>query len=103
MVDRLLGRHGSDQGHTDDPVSAVWAHVQEARNLKRPHTLDLLRDDLARWMTKDHADPAPSGVLAEGVPERDHAGIRRGAMEGHELQQVVAAHPLDRRCNGHEK
>ncbi len=43
MVDRLLGRHGSDQGHTDDPVSAVWAHVQEARNLKRPHTLELLK------------------------------------------------------------
>ena len=43
MVDRLLGRHGSDQGHTDDPVSAVWAHVQEARNLKRPHTLELVK------------------------------------------------------------
>jgi acetyl-CoA carboxylase carboxyl transferase subunit alpha len=43
MVDRLLGRHGSDQGHTDDPVSAVWAHVQQARNLKRPHTLELLK------------------------------------------------------------
>src|SRR5664280_930635 len=43
MVDRLLGRHGSDQGHTDDPVSAVWAHVQQARNLKRPHTLELVK------------------------------------------------------------
>jgi acetyl-CoA carboxylase carboxyl transferase subunit alpha len=43
MVDRLLGRHGSDQGHTDDPVSEVWAHVQQARNLKRPHTLELVK------------------------------------------------------------
>jgi len=43
MVDRLLGRHGSDQGHADDPVAAVWAHVQQARNLKRPHTLELVK------------------------------------------------------------
>jgi acetyl-CoA carboxylase carboxyl transferase subunit alpha len=42
MVDRLLGRHGGE-GHPDDPVEAVWAHVQQARNLKRPHTLELLR------------------------------------------------------------
>jgi acetyl-CoA carboxylase carboxyl transferase subunit alpha len=41
MVDRLLGRgHGSGEGH--DPVAAVWAHVQQARSLKRPHTLELL-------------------------------------------------------------
>jgi acetyl-CoA carboxylase carboxyl transferase subunit alpha len=40
MVDRLLGRghHGEGQ----DQVAAVWAHVQQARNLKRPHTLELL-------------------------------------------------------------
>jgi acetyl-CoA carboxylase carboxyl transferase subunit alpha len=41
MVDRLLGRHGD--GHPADPVEAVWAHVQQARNLKRPHTLELLK------------------------------------------------------------
>ena len=43
MVDRLLGRHGSGEGHADDPGAAVWAHVQQARNLKRPHTLELLK------------------------------------------------------------
>jgi acetyl-CoA carboxylase carboxyl transferase alpha subunit len=42
MVDRLLGRHGGE-GHPEDPVERVWAHVQKARNLKRPHTLELVR------------------------------------------------------------
>ncbi len=42
MVDRLLGRtHG--EPHPLDPVEAVWAHVQQARNLKRPHTLELIK------------------------------------------------------------
>ncbi len=41
MVDRLLGRSHAD-GHPTDPVEAVWAHVQQARNLKRPHTLELI-------------------------------------------------------------
>jgi acetyl-CoA carboxylase carboxyl transferase subunit alpha len=43
MVDRLLGRHPAADGHGDDPVATVWAHVQQARNLKRPHTLELLK------------------------------------------------------------
>jgi acetyl-CoA carboxylase carboxyl transferase subunit alpha len=41
MVDKILSR-----GHTptqDDPVAEVWAHVQQARNLKRPHTLELVK------------------------------------------------------------
>jgi acetyl-CoA carboxylase carboxyl transferase subunit alpha len=42
MVDRLLGRHGGE-GHPEDPVEQVWVHVQKARNLKRPHTLELVR------------------------------------------------------------
>ena len=42
MVDRLLSRvHG--EPHPVDPVDAVWAHVQQARNLKRPHTLELIK------------------------------------------------------------
>jgi acetyl-CoA carboxylase carboxyl transferase subunit alpha len=43
MVDRLLNRHGAADGQADDPVATVWAHVQQARNLKRPHTLELLK------------------------------------------------------------
>jgi acetyl-CoA carboxylase carboxyl transferase subunit alpha len=43
MVDRILGRgHAPAETH-DDPSAAVWAHVQQARNLKRPHTLELVR------------------------------------------------------------
>jgi acetyl-CoA carboxylase carboxyl transferase alpha subunit len=42
VVDRLLGRT-----HTEDAPenrnAEVWAHVQQARNLKRPHTLELLK------------------------------------------------------------
>ena len=46
MVDRLLGRghtEGHTEGQSEDPTAAVWAHVQQARNLKRPHTLELLK------------------------------------------------------------
>jgi acetyl-CoA carboxylase carboxyl transferase subunit alpha len=43
MVDRLLGRHATADDHGQDPVATVWAHVQQARNLKRPHTLELLK------------------------------------------------------------
>ena len=42
MVDRLLGRSHTE-GQPENPNAAVWAHVQQARNLKRPHTLELLK------------------------------------------------------------
>ena len=43
MVDRLLGRgHPSAETQTD-PVAEVWARVQQARNLRRPHTLELVK------------------------------------------------------------
>ncbi|HEX7591976.1 MAG TPA: hypothetical protein VF375_08485, partial [Candidatus Limnocylindrales bacterium] len=42
MVDRLLGRsHGEATPVTCN--AEVWAKVQQARNLKRPHTLELLQ------------------------------------------------------------
>jgi acetyl-CoA carboxylase carboxyl transferase subunit alpha len=44
MVDRLLGRGQHAAGETQsDPVAEVWAHVQQARNLRRPHTLELVK------------------------------------------------------------
>ncbi len=43
MVDRLLGRSHAPEGQAENPTAAVWAHVQQARNLKRPHTLELLK------------------------------------------------------------
>jgi acetyl-CoA carboxylase carboxyl transferase alpha subunit len=43
MVDRILGRgHAPAETTHEDPGAAVWAHVQQARNLKRPHTLELV-------------------------------------------------------------
>ena len=46
MVDRLLGRvhaEGHAEEEPESPTAAVWAHVQQARNLKRPHTLELVK------------------------------------------------------------
>ncbi|HEX8940817.1 MAG TPA: acetyl-CoA carboxylase carboxyltransferase subunit alpha [Candidatus Limnocylindrales bacterium] len=47
MVDRILGRgHApgdAGRGQPADPAAAAYARVQLARNLKRPHTLELVR------------------------------------------------------------
>jgi acetyl-CoA carboxylase carboxyl transferase alpha subunit len=43
VVDRLLGRSHGEGSHPESPTAAVWAHVQQARNLKRPHTLELIK------------------------------------------------------------
>ena len=43
MVDRILNRSHAAEGQADNVTAAVWAHVQQARNLKRPHTLELLK------------------------------------------------------------
>ncbi len=44
MVDRLLGRtHPEAAPQPESPTAIAWAHVQQARNLKRPHTLELLK------------------------------------------------------------
>ena len=43
MVDRLLGRGHAADAQSEDPKAVVWAHVQQARNLKRPHTLELVK------------------------------------------------------------
>jgi acetyl-CoA carboxylase carboxyl transferase subunit alpha len=50
MVDRLLGRgrdetarRDGDGGPALTPRDAVWARVQAARNVKRPHTIELVQ------------------------------------------------------------
>jgi acetyl-CoA carboxylase carboxyl transferase alpha subunit len=42
VVDRLLGRPHAE-GKPESLTAEVWAHVQQARNLKRPHTLELVK------------------------------------------------------------
>jgi len=41
VVDRFLGR-GHAEGQPESPTAKIWARVQQARNLKRPHTLELV-------------------------------------------------------------
>jgi acetyl-CoA carboxylase carboxyl transferase alpha subunit len=53
VVDRLLGR-GHD-GEVHQTQAAVWAHVQQARNLKRPHTLELVAE-MADEFVELHGD-----------------------------------------------
>ena len=43
MVDRILNRSHAAEDQAENVTAAVWAHVQQARNLKRPHTLELLK------------------------------------------------------------
>jgi len=43
VVDRLLGRMHTEPNQPESPTAVAWAHVQQARNLKRPHTLELLK------------------------------------------------------------
>jgi acetyl-CoA carboxylase carboxyl transferase subunit alpha len=54
VVDRLLGRSHAE-GQPEDHTAAVWAHVQQARNLKRPHTLELLKV-MAEEFVEIHGD-----------------------------------------------
>jgi acetyl-CoA carboxylase carboxyl transferase subunit alpha len=54
VVDRLLGRsHGEATPVTRN--AEVWAKVQQARNLKRPHTLELLQG-MAEEFIELHGD-----------------------------------------------
>jgi acetyl-CoA carboxylase carboxyl transferase alpha subunit len=63
VVDRLLGR-GRERPAADatppadiavDPRDAVWARVQQARNLRRPRTLELV-NELAEDFIEIHGD-----------------------------------------------
>ena len=64
MVDRLLGRAPRDGVRREpvpteplDPKEAVWARVQLARNVKRPHTLELV-SAIADEFIEIHGDRA---------------------------------------------
>jgi acetyl-CoA carboxylase carboxyl transferase alpha subunit len=63
VVDRILGRGRGDQPvaelpaaeATGDPRDAVWARVQQARNIRRPRTLELV-SHLAEDFIEIHGD-----------------------------------------------
>jgi acetyl-CoA carboxylase carboxyl transferase alpha subunit len=61
VVDRLLGRGRDETGRRDEtaealsPKDAVWAKVQLARNVKRPHTVELI-EALADDFIELHGD-----------------------------------------------
>ncbi|HKG57107.1 MAG TPA: acetyl-CoA carboxylase carboxyltransferase subunit alpha [Candidatus Limnocylindrales bacterium] len=60
MVDRILGRGRDGTGAgvppaSADPRDAVWARVQLARNLRRPRTLELVRE-IADEFVELHGD-----------------------------------------------
>ena len=64
MVDRILGRGKGERGTAElplpdelpsDPRDAVWARVQQARNLRRPRTLELVTE-MAEDFIEIHGD-----------------------------------------------
>jgi acetyl-CoA carboxylase carboxyl transferase alpha subunit len=62
MVDRLLGRGREPAADAsaavvtvEDPKAAVWARVQQARNLRRPRTLELV-GAMAEGFVEIHGD-----------------------------------------------
>jgi acetyl-CoA carboxylase carboxyl transferase subunit alpha len=90
MVDRLLGRtHG--EPHPLEPVDAVWAHVQQARNLKRPHTLELIK-----FMADDFVELHGDRLCADDtaiVGGPAHIGGRRvmviGFQKGQDTEENI--------------
>jgi acetyl-CoA carboxylase carboxyl transferase alpha subunit len=82
VVDRLLHRgHGDDSDNT----AAIWAHVQQARNLKRPHTLELLAE-MADEFVELHGDRlfGDDSAIVAGLA---HIAGRRVAVIGFQKGQ----------------
>ena len=89
MVDRLLGRGRETVGEPStrpsapiDPEAAVWARVQLARNLRRPRTLELIREMADEWIEL-HGDRA-FGDDAAIVAGFARIGERRVMVIGHQ-------------------
>ncbi len=89
MVDRLLGRGREAVGEPStrpsappDPETAVWARVQLARHLRRPRTLELLREMADEWVEL-HGDRAfgDDAAIVTGFARIDG---RRVVVVGHQ-------------------
>jgi acetyl-CoA carboxylase carboxyl transferase alpha subunit len=97
VVDRLLGRGREDTARHDEPVApaspkdAVWTRVQLARNVKRPHTLELieaLSDDFIELHGDRHFgdDPALVGGFARLA---GHRVVVIGQQKGAETEENI--------------
>lgn len=97
MVDRLLGRtrdgaqagpppaSDADAAAGADSQAAVWARVQMARNLRRPHTLELIAQ-MADGFVELHGDRlfGDDGAIVAGLATIDRhrvvvVGMQKGA------------------------
>lgn len=86
MVDRLLGRtkdrNGAPPPQGPSARDAVWARVLQARNARRPHTLELLAG-IADRFTELHGDRlfGDDGAIVGGLARIDG---RRVVIVGHQ-------------------
>jgi acetyl-CoA carboxylase carboxyl transferase subunit alpha len=85
VVDRLLGRDrapASEATEPADPEAVVWARVQQARNLRRPRTLELV-DLLAEEFVELHGDRlfGDDAAIVAGLARIDG---RRVVVVGHQ-------------------
>jgi acetyl-CoA carboxylase carboxyl transferase alpha subunit len=102
VVDRLRGRSARDETKRDetkraaadgsaDPRDAVWARVQLARNVKRPHTLELI-SAMADEFVELHGDRTfgDDAAIVAGFARIDgHRVVVIGQQKGAETDENI--------------
>jgi acetyl-CoA carboxylase carboxyl transferase subunit alpha len=98
MVDRLLGRGRDEPARRDGegapqptPRDAVWARVQAARNVKRPHTVELVQL-MADEFIELHGDRffGDDPALVGGLARLDsHRVVVIGQQKGAETEENI--------------
>ena len=99
MVDRLLGRSRDATpapfpavpADSADNQAAVWARVQLARNLRRPHTLELIRLMVDGWVEL-HGDRlfGDDGAMVAGLATIDrHRVAIVGMQKGTDTEENI--------------
>ena len=100
MVDRLLGRRRDNAGHAPlagppteaaDGQDAVWGRVQLARNLRRPHTLELVALIADSWLEL-HGDRlfGDDGAIVAGLATIGrHRAVVVGMQKGADTEENI--------------
>ena len=103
MVDRLRGRSAREEAKREeakreaetaepaDPRDAVWARVQLARNVKRPHTLELITA-MADEFVELHGDRTfgDDAAIVAGFARIDgHRVVVIGQQKGAETDENI--------------